>query len=100
MLKRSIALFLLIVMVGGLLIACTESEENTVITEDEAVQIALEDLDVATEDIASIHVHAGTYEQASCYNVYINTKSASKTYVISKQGGKILAVQNGSGHSH
>ena len=87
-------------MVGCLLIACTGPAEEDPINGNEAVKIALEDLAVDEANVASIHVHEGTYEGIGCYNVYITTKNAAKTYVIDMFQGEILAVLDGVGHSH
>ena len=100
MMKRSMVILLLIAMVGGMLMACDPGEEEGGITSDQAVKIAYEDLNVSQEDVASVHVHEGTYEGELCYNVYINAQYNQKTYVISRITGKILAIQDGTGHSH
>ena len=99
MLKRGIAIFLLIVMVGGLLVACQEDKPGYIQDKD-AVKIALEDMGITEDQASAIHVHVGNYADQPCFNVYITYGSASKTYVISSISGEILSIQNGSGHSH
>lgn len=99
MFKRGIAIFLLIVMVGCMFVAC-EEEKSDYINEDEAIAIALKDMGITEEQASAIHVHVGTYTEQPCFNVYITYGSNSKTYVISSLSGEILSIQNGSGHSH
>ena len=98
MLKRSIALLLMIVVVFGLLVACQEKTEY--LTEAEATEIALKAMGITKAQASSIHVHVGTHSDQPCYNVYITQGSTSKTYVISTITGQILAVTDGGGHSH
>ena len=97
MLKRSIAIVLLIVLVGGLLIACEEKKVG--ITQEEAVAIALDTMGITEADATSIHVHEGTHMNELCYNVYINLADGGMSYVISRISGAILQVAEG-GHSH
>ena len=98
MLKRSIAIFLLVVLVGGLLIAC-EDEKKVGITQEEAVTIALNEMGITEADASSIHVHEGTHLNELCYNVYINLADGGMSYVISRISGAILQIAEG-GHSH
>ena len=95
MLKRSIAIFLVILLVGGIFTACQAS-----ISSNEAIQIALEDMGADEADVQSVHVHEGTYQNQECYNVYLTVDGTSMTYVIAVSGGSILAKMEGSGHSH
>lgn len=97
MLKRSIAIFLLIVMVGGVLIACEEKKVG--ITQEEAVSIALEAMGIAEADATSIHVHEGTHLNELCFNVYISAANGDMSYVVSRIDGDILQIAEG-GHSH
>ena len=99
MLKRGIAIFLLLIMVGGMLLACG-SKKSAGITSDEAVSIALADMKISRADASSVHVHEGIHSNLVCYNVYVTVGDASKTYVISKLDGSILSIQDGAGHSH
>ena len=98
MLKRSVAILLLVVMVGALLIACEPQKEP--ISQAEAVNIAMKSMGVEQSDNPSIHVHQGTQNNKEVFNVYVTVGSVSKTYVIAVHGGDILAVLDGAGHSH
>ena len=98
MLKRSIAVILLVVLVGSVLIACEPEKEP--ISQAEAVAIVMADLGIDNSDNPTIHVHQGTQAGKEVFNVYVTVGSISKTYVVAVNGGEILMIQNGSGHSH
>lgn len=98
MLKRTVAIFLLVILVGGLVTACGPEKEP--ISQAEAVNIAMKDMGIDNSDSPNIHVHEGTYKNQACFNVYITVGDVSKTYVISVNGGEIMGVMNGAGHSH
>ena len=98
MLKRSVAILLLVVMVGALLIACEPQKEP--ISQAEAVAIAMADLGIDNSDNPTIHVHQGTQSNKEVFNVYVTVGNVSKTYVIAVNGGDILAILDGAGHSH
>ena len=98
MLKRIAAIVLLVMMTLGLMTACTEEKEP--ISQAEAVAIVMEDLGIDNSDNPSIHVHEGEYKDKPCFNVYVTVGEISKTYVIAVNGGDIIGVMDGSGHSH
>lgn len=98
MLKRIAAIILLVVMALGLLAGCAEEKEP--ISQAEAVHIVMEDMGVEEEDDPDIHVHEGTYKNKPCFNVYITVNGVSKTYVLAVNGGEIIGVMDGGGHSH
>ena len=98
MLKRSIAIFLLLAIMGSIFVACDSKKEG--ITSDKAVEIALKDMGISNDDADSVHVHEGLHDNLVCYNVYITAGSTSLTYVISKLDGEIVTIQEGAGHSH
>ena len=98
MLKKSIALFLLVAIFGGIFVAC--DSKNDGITSDEAVSIALKDMGISEDDVESIHVHEGMHDGKLCYNVYITADGESLTYVINRVTGDIFTIQEGSGHTH
>lgn len=98
MMKRSIALFLLIALVGGVLIACEPEQKG--ITQEQAVKIALDDMGITEADTTSIHVHEGTHLNELCFNVYISTADGGMTYTVSRISGNILQTAEGGGHSH
>lgn len=96
--KRSIAVILLVILTGSLLMACEPAKEP--ISEAEAVHIVMEAMDVDNSDNPTIHVHQGVQAGKDVFNVYITVGSISKTYVVAVNGGDILAIFDGAGHSH
>ena len=98
MLKKVIAVFLLVAIFGAMFVAC--ESKNKGITSDEATKIALTDMGISESDAESIHVHEGMHDNLLCYNVYITADGVSMTYVVSKLDGSILSFGEGEGHSH
>ena len=92
--KKTIALFLIVCLVGTLFCACGGKK----ITAQEAYAIVLEDLGPVGEKVTSNHIHEGTYEGKPCFNIFITVDGQDFTYVVS-QTGKILYKGLG-GHSH
>jgi hypothetical protein len=95
--KRAILIFVLVCvvcLVGVLVLTCGKET----ITSDQAYEIVLKDLGLTSQDVASPHIHEGTYENQSCYNIYVTVNGKSLTYVVSTKG-EILHKGEG-GHSH
>lgn len=95
MLKRIIAILLLVALTGCLLAACQEEKS---ITGQEAKQLVLKDLGV-TEDQVTIHVHNGKKGEEPCFFVYVTHEGQNLQYVIRVSDGQILSKGPGS-HSH
>ena len=74
------------------------SKNNKTIDSDEAFAIVLEDLGMTESEVGTPHVHEDTYENQSCYNIYVTVNGESLTYVVSTKG-EILHKGEGS-HSH
>ena len=98
MLKRSIAIVLIVILAGSLLIACEPEKEP--ISQAEAVAIVMADLGIDNSDNPTIHVHQGVSNGKDVFNVYVTVDNVSKTYVVAVNGGDILAILDGAGHSH
>ena len=96
MLKRIVAVILLVAMLGCLLAACEEKDKS--ITGLQAKQMVLTDLGL-TEDQASVHVHNGAASGEPCYLVYVTYGDQTLEYVIRIADGQILSKGAGS-HSH
>lgn len=90
----AIVLVCVICLAAVILLTCN----NGVISSDEALEIVLEDLGVTSQQVESPHIHEGTYENQSCYNIYVTVNGKSMTYVVSTTG-EILHKGEGS-HSH
>lgn len=93
--KRLICLLVLVCLMGSMLCACETKEE---ITAQQAISIMLEDLGDDAKNMSNPHVHTGTYENKSCYNIYVTINGESWAYIISTEG-EILSKGPG-GHSH
>ena len=93
--KKIIVALLLVCMICAGLCACQPGEK---ITEDEAVQVVMEDLGLLVNNVTETHVHEGTYNNKECYNVYVTVSGVPMTYVVS-MSGQILHKGTG-GHSH
>ena len=98
MLKRTLIVVLVVIMAGSLLIGCQPEKEP--ISQAEAVAIVMEAMGVDNSDNPTIHVHQGVQSNKDVFNVYITVNNVSKTYVVAVNGGDILAIFDGAGHSH
>ena len=74
------------------------TSNNGVITSDEAFEVVLNDLGITESEAGTPHIHEGTYENQSCYNIYITVDGESLQYVVSTTG-EILHKGEGE-HSH
>ena len=90
--------FIFVVFVVGLILLANCQNNGEAITSDEAVAIVLEDLGLTSQEAGSPHIHEGTYEGQSCYNIYVTANGESLTYVVSTTG-EILHKGEGE-HSH
>ena len=88
---------ILFVLLATLLCACTE--KSTKITDEKAMEIVLDALNVPKEQLGGIHVHTSAYGGEECYLVYVTVDGESKMYVVAQDDGEILYVGN-SNHSH
>lgn len=94
MIKRLIAVLALVCILCGVLCAC-ESKE---ITAEEAVAVVLEDLDADIKNAGAPHVHTGTYQNETCYNIYITVNGHPLVYRVSIYG--VILYKGVSEHSH
>lgn len=90
----AIVLVCVICLAAVILLTCN----NGVITSDEALEVVLNDLGKTEQEVGTPHIHEGTYENQSCYNIYVTVNGKSMTYVVSTTG-EILHKGEGS-HSH
>ena len=97
MIKRFFVFLMLVCTVFCLLAACGEKKE-TVITQQEAYAIILEDLGISAEEAGSPHFHIGTHDGMVCYNFFLTVAGESWCYTIST-AGEILDKGPGT-HSH
>ena len=93
---RLAGVLVLLCLACGIFSAC-DTRRN--ITAEQAIVIMLEDLGDDVKYAADPHVHADTYQDQDCYNVYFSLKGESWVYVISIYGD-ILDKGPSGGHSH
>ncbi len=94
MLKKIIALLLMLVIVCGVLAACGESRQ---ISATRAQKIALEDMGIKAKQ-ATVHVHPEHKDEGTYFNVYITYNGENIAYVISNTGE--IVTKGESQHSH
>ena len=92
--KRLVCLLILLCLACNILCACASPE----ITDEQAVNIMLEDLGEDAKNTSNLHIHTSTFENEGCYNIYFTLNGESWVYIISVDG-EILAKGPG-GHSH
>ena len=92
-----IVLIFVLLVVGMVLLATCQNNDGS-ITSNEAFEIVLADLGLTSQEADSPHIHEGTYEGQSCYNIYVTANGESLTYVVSTTG-EILHKGEGE-HSH
>ena len=89
MAKRIISVILLAVLALCLFAAC--SEESSVVTEDKAIQIALEDAGCEAKNVTGLHVHTITQDKVPAYQIHFSHNGNDFTYVINGLNGQILS---------
>lgn len=83
--KRIVASLLVVVLV--LFAAC--GNKNKVLTQEEAIAIALEDANLESYDDA--HAHVATEDGTVCYSIHITVGDVTYNYEIAAKGGQILS---------
>ena len=97
--KRFLALILTLCAILALLAACGEQEPTkTPLSTADAVQIVLEDLDMAIDE-ANPHVHPGDFQGTACFYVYVTVDGENMAYAVDQYSGQILNIAK-SDHSH
>lgn len=87
--KRIFVIVALAVLALSMFAACTE--ETAVVTEDKAIQIALEDAGCEAKNVTGLHVHTGTEGKIPVYQIHFSHGEDDFTYVISGLTGEILS---------
>ena len=63
--------------------------KNKVLTQDDAIAVALKDADLESYDDA--HAHVTEQNGVPCYNIHISVGDVTYNYLIAAKGGEILA---------
>lgn len=85
--KRMIALFLLLVLALSL-VACNK---NTVLTDAEAQQAALEAAGVTAAQASNLHTHFNIVENVPQFEVHFSANGKEYSYIIHGQTGEVLS---------
>ncbi len=88
MTKKIFALMLALSLCLGLLAGCGD---DGIITEDKAVEIALQDAGLKKSQVDDVHTHGGSYEGTPCYEIHIDDDGKEYSYYIDAVTGEILA---------
>ena len=94
MIKRLIAILLILCVVCGTFVACAGNKQ---ITAQKAQKIALKDMG-AVPSLSQVHTHESETENGIYYSVSITYGNQSMTYVISNTG-EIVSKTEGA-HTH
>lgn len=65
--------------------------DDGIITEDKAVEIALQDAGLKKSQVDDVHTHGGSYEGTPCYEIHIDDDGKEYSYYIDAVTGEILA---------
>ena len=89
MTKRIVVLLILAALGLCLFAACTQ--ESNVVTQEKAIQIALQDAGCEAKDVTGLHVHTITQDKAPAYQIHFSHGEDDFTYVIHGLTGQILS---------
>lgn len=87
--KRIIALLLVFILTAALLAACGP-KKSSMLTVEEAQQIALKEFGHTESKVSEIHAHVTTYEGIPCYSIHITMNGSEYEYIIDALTGDVL----------
>ncbi len=90
--KRLIAVLTLLCLCVGLLAAC---DDNKVITQEKAKEIALQDAGLKENDVEDVHIHVVEENGTPCYNIHFTVNGVSMSYNISATGEILSSGEGG-----
>lgn len=100
MTKRVLSLLVAVLLVLGLFAGCGSNNDG-VLTTDDAKKIVCDDLKLDASKANAMDVHMTEVDALACYAVYVSVGSQHWEYVINSLTGEILERnQKESGHSH
>lgn len=99
--KKIFSLILVLTLAVGLLAGCGDS----VVTQEEALEIVADDLGVDVSELTNAHVHVAEGENDGVtvpgFSIYVTVNDHHYSYLIKAEGGDILSSQEvSSSHSH
>ena len=86
--KRILILLLCLTMLLGVLAGC--SNDSDIITQEQAMEVALEDAGVTADQITDTHIHIMEQNGEPCYSIHYNVGSTAYSFMVSVSTGKIV----------
>ncbi len=93
---RVIAILLLFAMLLPVMAGC--GSKTKVVSQEQAQKIAMEEIDIAEDQVTDVHIHVVTESGIPCYSVHLTTDEGDFSVVIHAGTGEVLDVASGSGH--
>lgn len=94
--KRIFAVLLLVALMVSVFAAC--ANKTSIVTQEQAQEIALEQAGLTEENADSIHTHIDTHQGIPCYSVHITADGKEFSFLISAADGQILEFSDKIGH--
>lgn len=76
----------------------TSGDAKTLITQDEAIQAALDHAGYSKADVTGIHVHMGQADGTTIYSIHFTGGDQSYSIVVDAFSGQILELDDPHGH--
>lgn len=86
--KRTLALLLCLTLLLGVLAGC--GNDSDIITQEQAMEVALKDAGVSADQISDTHIHIMEQNGEPCYSIHFNVGSTAYSFMISVSTGKIV----------
>ena len=96
--KRFFAFFLALILVAALAAACGKKPD--VLTAEDALEIALEQLDAEKSEVSDLHAHVITADGDPAFSISFAYEGEDYIYTIHANTGEILSVTKGQPHQH
>ena len=86
--KRFFALLVCLTMLLGILAGC--GNDSDIVSQEQAMKIALEDAGVSADQITDTHIHIMEQDGEPCYSIHFNVGSIAYSFMVSVSTGKIV----------
>lgn len=87
--KKPVAVLLSLMLVLSVLAGCGK-EKPKFVTEEEALEIAMETAGVTKKQVSDVHAHVGSYDGKACYSIHITAGGDEYEIVIEAATGNVL----------
>jgi uncharacterized membrane protein YkoI len=95
--KRLIALFLLVALALSVMAGCGSSKSD-VVTQEQAQQIAIEEIGISQNQVTDAHIHVTMQDGIPCYSVHLTTAAGEYSVLIHAGTGEVLNTGSGANH--